>query len=231
MKKNFVGSKGGSGIAQWLISQMPQHSVYCEPFLGRGVIMRKKIAAEFNIGIEKDAETFRQFQAVGFSEIPPLCLVLGDALEILPQMTLGQDCLLYVDPPYLLETRSCKRRYYREEMFDVDQHAKLLALLTETKARVMISGYWSHLYSQILNHWRVSSKWTTNRRGKSVQEFCWMNFPNGLPLHDSRFIGETFTNRQRIKRKVARWQKKLSGLPMEERSAVVNGLLSMMDAK
>ncbi len=53
--KNFTGSKGGSGVAQWLINLMPEHRVYVEPFLGLGVVMTTKSMAAVNIGIDYDA--------------------------------------------------------------------------------------------------------------------------------------------------------------------------------
>jgi hypothetical protein len=52
----YPGGKNGSGVFQRIISLMPPHRVYIEPFLGGGAIWRAKRPAELNIGIELDAE-------------------------------------------------------------------------------------------------------------------------------------------------------------------------------
>src|SRR5947207_1208917 len=51
---HFVGSKGGAGVAEQIISQMPPHTVYIEPFVGTGAVLRKKRAAPVSIAIDRD---------------------------------------------------------------------------------------------------------------------------------------------------------------------------------
>ena len=156
---------------------------------------------------------------------PEVTIVHGDALQLLPLLQVEADSFIYADPPYL--NRSCKKRYYRKEMLTEKEHSKLLSVLTRLPGKVMISGYWSQLYEHKLQGWRTSSFWTVNRRGKRVQEFVWMNYAAGGKLHDSRFVGNNFTDRQRIKRKAARWQRKFQAMPDYERQAVLNSLLAV----
>lgn len=219
---NFVGSKNGAGMAQWLISLMPPHRVYVEAFLGKGVILRTKLPAAVNIGIERDLRVVSEYwdrQAQ-----PEWSIVHGDALTMLQALRVDSDWLIYADPPYLMEARSCKRNYYGREFSTEEQHRHLLSVFCATPARVMISGYQNDLYSMQLSTWRTSSFWTVNRRGKRVQEFCWMNFPAPEKLHDPRFAGTNFTDRQRIKRKVASWQRKFGLMTPAEQSAILRGL-------
>src|SRR3546814_5931873 len=66
------------------------------------------------------------------------------------------DTLFYVDPPYMHETRSLKDRsgrYYDHEMTDAD-HRALLEQLQQVKGMVVISGYRSPLYDELLSGWR-----------------------------------------------------------------------------
>lgn len=55
---DLVGTKGGSGVWQRIISEMPEHDVYIEPFWGRGTIARLKRPAAVTIGIDRDKEAF-----------------------------------------------------------------------------------------------------------------------------------------------------------------------------
>lgn len=221
--KNFVGSKGGAGVRQWLISLIPAHRVYVEAFLGRGVILLAKKPAAVSIGIDYDGHVIADFERRRHK--PEVTIVHGDALQLLPLLQVEADWFIYADPPYL--NRSCKKRYYRKEMLTEKEHSKLLSVLTRLPGKVMISGYWSQLYEHKLQGWRTSSFWTVNRRGKRVQEFVWMNYAAGGKLHDSRFVGNNFTDRQRIKRKAARWQRKFQAMPDYERQAVLNSLLAV----
>jgi hypothetical protein len=52
----FRGAKGGSGVLQTILNEMPSHRVYAEVFLGSGKVMRTKLAAAINIGIDLDPE-------------------------------------------------------------------------------------------------------------------------------------------------------------------------------
>lgn len=224
----FVGSKGGAGIAQWLISQMPPHTHYVECCLGRGKVYDKKLAASVNIGIESDAETLREFWfGRDRGDIEIIC---GDCLEYLPRLDLPQSALVYADPPYLRSAcQDTTRRYYRHDRPDPEWHGRLLDVLTSLRCMVIVSGYESELYHTRLAHWRTAYKWTVNRGGAAVKEVCWMNFEQPVLLHDSRYVGDNYTDRQRVKRKMERWKKNFLALPADERWAMFAALSSVVD--
>lgn len=222
---SFPGSKGGAGVAQWIINQMPPHRVYCEPFLGRGVILNTKRPADLNIGIDYDAGVIADFERR--HPQPKATIVYGNSIELLRAFRVESDWLIYADPPYLMEALSCKRKYYRQcELAQPDAHNKLLSILSSLPGMVIISGYASSLYADRLAGWRVSSFWTVNARGRRVQEFVWMNFPPPALLHDTRFIGSNFIRRQGFKRKVARWKSKFLAMPAAERQGILDTLMS-----
>jgi len=81
--------------------------------------------------------------------------------------------LIYVDPPYVLETRECKM--YRYEMSD-GQHIELLEELCKSKAMVMISGYDCDLYEQYLSGWRKVQTAARAQNNHRRTETLWMNF-------------------------------------------------------
>lgn len=72
------------------------------------------------------------------------------ALEVVRRFNYS-NVFMYLDPPYLLETRD--RKQYRYEMTDAD-HEALLDEILATQAKVMISGYASRLYDNRLKDWR-----------------------------------------------------------------------------
>ena len=223
----FVGSKGGAGIAQWLISLMPPHTHYVEAFLGKGIVAQKKLRASVNIGIEIDGDTLRKFW---LGRDTGLDLICDDALKVLPVLDLPQTALVYADPPYLGAVRiDTNRRYYAHDNMSPEWHGQLLDVLTSLKCMVIVSGYESELYHARLAHWRTAYKWTVNRGGAAVKEFVWMNFDTPGLLHDSRFVGDNFTDRQRVKRKMERWRKNFLALPPDERWAMFASLAAVVD--
>jgi DNA adenine methylase len=60
------------------------------------------------------------------------------------------DCLFYLDPPYVMATRS--GAYYRHEMSDSD-HLALLRVAQTLSGMVVVSGYRSMLYDHQLAGW------------------------------------------------------------------------------
>ena len=58
----YPGGKAGDGVYQRLISLMPPHEVYIEPFLGGGAIMRHKRPTRLNIGIDLDSQVISMWQ-------------------------------------------------------------------------------------------------------------------------------------------------------------------------
>ncbi len=50
------------------------------------------------------------------------------------------------------------------------------------------------------------------------------NFPEPIALHDYRYLGEDFRERERIKRKKQRWVNRLHVMPALERRALLNAI-------
>lgn len=214
----YDGGKGGAGVAQWLINEMPPHRVYIEPFLGGGAVLRLKRPALSSIGVERDAGSVALWS--GFS-MPGLRVVCGDGISFLRGYRFRGDELVYADPPYLFSTRSSARQIYRCELGADSEHRRLLAVLQRLPCAVMVSGYRSELYASLLSAWRTRSFWTVDRRGRRREEIVWMNFQQPNELHDYRFLGRDFRERERIRRRVGRWRRRLSSLPTLEREALL----------
>lgn len=114
------------------------------------------------------------------------------ALEVITRYQRDPDTLLYVDPPYLFDTRS-RTGIYRHEMGDEQSHRTLAAALAGSKATVVLSGYAHPLYDDDLY-----AGWhrTTMRAGTGQNatvgwqertEVLWSN----RPLGDARLFEAT----------------------------------------
>ena len=88
------------------------------------------------------------------------------------------DTLFFVDPPYVHSTRKMRHGgYYNHELTD-DDHIQLLNQLNNVSGLVILSGYESQIYNDMLKKWFKYS--TTSRisagRGTAVRtETVWLN--------------------------------------------------------
>ncbi len=79
----------------------------------------------------------------------------------------------YWDPPYFLKTRHGKQ--YRCEMSD-REHEALLAKALKSKAKIMISGYDSELYNDMLKGWYRCETTAYSQVCSKKREVLWMNY-------------------------------------------------------
>lgn len=88
--------------------------------------------------------------------------------------------LHYVDPPYVHDTRyegAKNGRVYRHEMND-EEHMQLLQTLLELEGMVMLSGYQSELYEEVLKGWKkieTKARISSGRGTDTRIECLWIN--------------------------------------------------------
>ncbi len=214
----WYGSKATTGLCQAIISAMPPHDVYIEPFLGGGAVMKRKPSAIRNIGIDLNRRAID-----GFGCDHPVELHHGCALSFLGRFPFRGRELVYCDPPYVQSTRRSRRRY-RFDFTDGD-HARLLDLLKSLDCRVMISGYPSRLYDAHLADWR-SLELQVSNQACIVTEKLWFNFAPDR-VHWASLAGRDFTHRQTVKRKAAGWGRRYRAMPRAERLAVLAAIMAV----
>jgi hypothetical protein len=246
----YPGGKNQSGVYQRLINLMPPHRVYVEPFLGSGAVIFHKRPASITIGIDRSERVISDFKIrAGPGPKRPLIaalddsgedagvicgddgtrgwlrLIVGDGIDFLESYEWEGDEMVYCDPPYLPETRLSQKPLFDYEL-NKAQHRRLLKVLDSLPCFVMLSGYWSKLYDNTLrnpnrqNDWHMDS-FQALTRGGPAQEYLWMNYPPPVELHDYNYLGATFRERERIKKKIRRWQRRLAAMPMLERQAML----------
>lgn len=247
----YPGAK--NRLAPWIVSHIPQHKVYCEPFLGSGAVFLNKEPAYNEILNDIDDDIYNFFKAV--REYPKeLCRIIEatpysrteysaayigepvsdlerarrfavkcwqgfgcgnkykngyrrgigakspnpakawvrlpetiqlaaerlknaqiehkDALELISDLY-GKGTFIYIDPPYLQDTR--KKYLYNHEMTD-EQHMKLLKIAKESSCNIMISAYENEIYNNTLVDWRKEYKSTTAECSQRRIEVIYMNY-------------------------------------------------------
>lgn len=210
-----------------MINQIPPHRVYIEPFLGGGAVFRHKTPAASSILLDLDRQVVEKWRA---RALPPGTTVQAAcALDFLEAHPWAGDEFVYLDPPYHFDARS-KRRIYRCELEDAD-HRRLLQILSTLPAMWSLSGYRCPLYDEAAERhgWRRHDFQAMTRGGVRT-ESLWFNYAAPARIAETTYAGSGFRERERIKRKAARWAAKLKALPHVERQAILTMLASADDA-
>jgi len=268
----YPGGKNGGGAYQTLINLMPPHSVYVEPFLGSGAVMRMKRPARLNIGLDLDGDALqaarttilrehagengrnvdgrrRKSSELARAAVPAEtgegsgCIAIADVarslnvgpndatrwvfevrdgINYLGGLPWSGSELVYCDPPYLMSTRRSGKLYKHE--FTATQHCRLLRVVQHLPCMVMLSGYDSALYRDSLKGWNAIQYQAMTRGGMAATEWVWFNFRPPVTLHDYRYLGKNFRERERIKRKKARWEARLEKMPVLERQSLLSAI-------
>ncbi|MBQ4844413.1 DNA adenine methylase [Pseudoalteromonas sp. MMG005] len=215
---NYLGAKNGSGVYQAIINLLPPHDTYIEPFLGTGAVMRRKAPSSRCIGVDLNKKCIDSIDYA--AELYNEC-----AFKFLTSFDFSTQSrtVVYADPPYLPSTRTSNARYEHELSYE--QHVELLDILKSLPCFVILSGYRSKLYDDMLSGW-WSTSFQAMTRGGVRTETIWCNF-EPKEQHYHTFAGKNFTDRQRIKRKAERWVKNYSNLPKGERQAILSALLEV----
>ncbi len=215
---SYFGSKATSGLCQPIIAMMPPHDTYIETHLGGGAIMRRKPPALRNIAIDLDPKPLEAFECDY-----PVEKVRGCAHQFLSTYDYHGRELVYCDPPYLHHTRASGRRYRFD--YEEQDHVELLTLLKGLPCSVMLSGYPSHLYDELLRDWGTLELQVMNQNGVRTEKL-WFNFTPDR-VHWCRYAGKNFTHRQSVKRKAESWGRRYQALPRAERLAVLAAMMAV----
>ncbi len=106
------------------------------------------------------------------------------AVEVIKRFN-SPKVLIYLDPPYVLNTRYGKQ--YRYEMDDAG-HEELIIVAKNHKGPVLISGYESELYNELLKDWHREETISYSQVCSKRKEILWMNFePSGQMTFSADF--------------------------------------------
>lgn len=105
-----------------------------------------------------------------------------DAMKVMAQHD-SAATLHYVDPPYVLSSRSDERPDYRHELTD-DQHVELAKALRGLAGMVVLSGYRCALYDELFGDWRRIDFAARSDGAKERVESLWFSQNVCVPQGD-----------------------------------------------
>lgn len=232
----YQGGKNGAGVYQTIINCIPWHWRYVEAFAGSAAIFRNKLHARGgSILIERDPVQAEKLRSQAAWKLDAwrgeVQVIEGNALELLASLKLGAQDFVYLDPPYHPDARR-DLELYSFELTVVDHDhlvTSLLPALSDRGVKFALSGYRTASYDDAAaaHGWHRTDYQAMTRRGV-VTESLWTNFdPAMVDLHDHRYLGNDYRERERVQRKVKRWVNKLKALPRHERNAIMAALASI----
>lgn len=236
---SYFGGKSSDGHFHQIINLIPPHRNYIELFGGKLGIYRHKKPAFRTLVVEKDESLAPYYESLNFMQIEELdvfinhlyapfrvkAYYIGDAFEVIEKFSFDlnqEDNFIYIDPPYPLDARKSQRPVYRYELDNL-QHQTLCKYVNSlTMANIAISTYANEIYNEEFlghDHWNICEVAAQTRHGR-VTEQLWMNYKNPEELHDYRYLGANYREREDIVRKQKRWLKNFTNLPILERRAM-----------
>ena len=224
----YTGHKNKAGLYQKIINQIPKHDIYAEFFAGSASVFDLiTVPAAKNILNDINAEVYQllveKYQNTSF------LICCYDAIKLLKlslktsnKKFFNKDFFVFLDPPYLHETRPNGTNLYKHEMTKID-HVQLLSNCLVMKCNLMIIHPKCELYEKMLFNWRkIEVKVRYNK--KTSIECLYMNYPEPAELQDYSYLGNNCWDRQRIKRKVENYVEKFKKLPVLDRNHIINNL-------
>ncbi len=249
MSNTYFGGKGGAGVYQTLINQIPPHRTYISAFAGHDAVLQHIAKPERAIAIDLDPEPLRWwsqawpqvelYQSDGVAWLrhhfgldrfreESVDIATSDPAprdrEAVPGHSESGDesSFVMIDPPYPAETRTSAARYQYE--LDGFQHAQLLATAISLPCRVMVCSYPNEIYNDVLKDWRTVDYFSTVRSGDRRRERIWLNYPEPTELHDYRYLGQDKREREKIRRRCSNWVAGLARMPEHERNALLQAI-------
>lgn len=214
MKKAFdtyFGGKEASGVYQKIINHIRPHRVFAEPFGGNYAISRM-------INNNADVKAINDLDPGVYSRYPESTGKIrfrnkdyrGFCDDILAVYGTWP-CVFYFDPPYPLESIKSSRAVYPFTMSD-NEHDEFLkyAISIKGKADVLISTFPNEMYKAGLTDWHLVEYDGWSHKGKTT-EWLFLNYDPAeiTELHDARYYGRDFKERQRIARQINNMVRKI----------------------
>lgn len=235
--KTYKGGKEANGTPQNIINLIPKHDRFIEVMAGNATIARYirrasvTVVNDIDAGvIDKNVCAFRNLYPSVIDGI--ICTDQGERI-IFENMNYpclidkydvdGSDSFFYFDPPYHFDTRSHKEKIYKFDWVHSD-HLRFLDAANTVKSNCMISHYPFPLYDEALKGWHTFDFQSKTRVGLRTERL-YMNYPTPDILHDTRYLGSDYIDRQRIKRKIHSFISKLEKMPTNERMGILTAVI------
>lgn len=255
--KRYNGCKGGNGVYQQIISVIPPHKILIIPFLGHCGIVRNIKPCETLIAFDIDSKVTDAWKKYLIQDLlynfdgsktklvktslskgmlpRTIHIINGDSIHFLFELYEGKnelninitETVVYLDPPYPLNAVKSTKKLYKNVLADY-RHETLLNLLNlMPKLRSVISTYENDLYTEKLQDWNRLDFSAGTHNGKAIETLYYNYSLENGKLHDYRYLGKDYKDRERIKLKIERWANRLRLLEPREREAILQKLIPL----
>ena len=219
-----AGGKAGAGVYQAIINEIPAHERYVELCAGHGGVLRRlRPAAGGAVAVDLDRVCCEYLRGLGRADVR---VEQWDVVRWLARRVLGLGTFVYCDPPYLASCRGDGGRggpIYGCEMMAAWQHEALCAGLRGARSRVAVSHPDCEEYRRYYGDWRQVG-YSEPTRGGARETILWCNYPVPRELHDYRYVGSTYREREGLARLQARWIGRANAMPARHRQALMAAL-------
>jgi site-specific DNA-adenine methylase len=221
--KSYLGGKAASGTAERIINLIRPHDTLVIPFAGNCAITRKIKWPTRVLINDLDTTMVDAWRAANLG--PQLEVHNLQALDFLKMVLQRPDLgriVVYCDPPYPHETRT-SANFYNHEM-TYEQHLELLEVLRWLRVDCLVSTYPNDLYAAQLSHWQ-RTEFQSMTRGGPRTEWLFYNYPEPTVLHDDRFSGCDYREREYMKRKTETWVRRYKAMQPYEQQRILGRIL------
>lgn len=221
----YFGGKGAPGAYQTIINQIPACDVYVEPMLGGGAVYRNLQLPRLTVISDIDSGLIAKYNEAGHGSRDGVLLINEPYTRVIDMLDKKRPdgTVVFFDPPYLKASRKSQADVYKYEWSD-DDHRNFLQYVKLLKFNVIISHYPCDFYDGWLLGWRTVDYKSMTRHGLA-DERLYMNYPEPTFLQDTRYVGNDFIERQRVKRKAQRWLANVAKMTNAERQAVLAAII------
>lgn len=219
----YPGGKSASGTPQFLINQIPPVDCIISGFLGHCGVLKNIKPAKLMVGIDLNNEVINTWA----KERSDVKLITGnflDQTQWINPVKHGKT-LVFLDPPYLLNSRTSQKKIYDFEFETEEMHTELLKKVVKFPCYVMITHYENKLYDKLLlpQGFRKITFNGQTRAGRRP-EALYLNYPEPTELHDYRFFGTDYRDRFNNKKMLKRLIKQLENMPPLRRNYLINAV-------
>lgn len=232
----YPGGKSGAGVAQQIAALFPPHVAYTELFLGHGGVLRHKRPALHSYGFDTNIAVVNRWHALRWPglEVSRECGV--SMLERFNDAKIHhEDCqhvpqVIYADPPYPHSVRS-KLTLYGEHEWNDAMHARFLAAAVSCDwAALFVSTYDNEQYTAALAPAGFERhQFQAMTRGGVRTETLWYRIPESMRLASwapcATSPGRDYREREKIKRRNARWVRMFRAMKREQRVTLLGQLI------
>lgn len=227
--ESYFGGKGSMGAHQFIINHIPPHEVFISACLGLCYVLRKIYPAQETIGIEINPKVYQAWCEA--EKDRKLTLINDNSHDWLyaHEWDHFRRQFLYVDPPYLMDARKSSRKVYFKEWTPMEHELYLKRLLwldtLYPSVLIMVQHYPHPLHDELLlrNGWHHADYEANTRQG-IAKERIYMNYPTPDELHDYRYVGKDYREREVITKLKQKWTGQFQRMIPAEREAIFEAM-------